>query len=84
SIGSFTVPIDSGAVVTNIGFRDVDYHSGEPYSDVDWPGTKIGGNVTWSTETFATNADANAIRWGTMYNFRFDANVGPQPTNVTL
>ncbi len=84
SIGSFTVPIDSSAIVTNIEFRDVDYHSGEPYSGLDWPGSKVGGNVTWSTETFATNSDANAIRWGTMYNFRFDANVAPQATNVTL
>jgi hypothetical protein len=33
--------------------------------------------MSWSTETFETNASANAIRWGTLYNFRFDANAGP-------
>ena len=28
-------------------------------------------SITWNTETFAQNQNANAIRWGTMYNFRF-------------
>ncbi|HMJ90402.1 MAG TPA: dockerin type I repeat-containing protein, partial [Candidatus Acidoferrum sp.] len=27
---------------------------------------------------------ANAIRWGTMYNFRFDSNRPPQPAQATL
>src|SRR5207248_4016980 len=27
---------------------------------------------------------ANAIRWGTMYNFRFDANSPPQADNATV
>ena len=36
--------------------------------------------MTWSTETFATNQNANAIRWGTLYNFRFDADRPPQVT----
>ena len=40
--------------------------------------------ITWSTETFATNQNANAIRWGTLYNFRFDADQAPNPTNATV
>jgi len=77
----FIVPI-TGAVISNIGFHDVDYHSGEPYSLTDWAATQAGGNLTWQTETFATNPNANALRWGTLYNFRFDATTGPLPSNV--
>ena len=76
SARSFSVPV-GGAEITNIGFRDVDYHSGEPYSLVDWTATNTDGVLTWSTQTFAQNVNANALRWGTMYNFRFDANVAP-------
>ena len=34
--------------------------------------------ITWNSETFAQNQNANAIRWGTLYNFRFDADQPPQ------
>jgi len=81
SAQGFVLPI-IGAVLNNIGFHDVDYHSGEPYSLTDWTATQAGGNITWETQTFATNANANALRWGTLYNFRFDATTGPQPTPV--
>jgi len=30
------------------------------------------------------NPNANAIRWGTLYNFRFDSNRPPQATNATI
>jgi len=73
----FSVPINSGATVTNIGFHDVDYHSGEPYDDTDWPGVfdPDRGEVTWSVVTL--DDFANALRWGTLYNFRFDCDVPP-------
>ena len=32
----------------------------------------------------AQNQNANAIRWGTLYNFRFDSNRPPQAMNATL
>ena len=41
-------------------------------------------SITWSTETFATNQNANAIRFGTLYNFRFDADQPPQTANATV
>ncbi len=84
SIGSFSVPIDPTATVSNIGFHDVHTHSGEPYDQTDWLGTFSGSAVTWETDDFGTNPNANAIRWSTMYNFRFDANRAPQTTDVTL
>jgi hypothetical protein len=72
---AFAVDFPDGTSITNAGFHDVDSHSGEPYSTTDWT---IGVDaptavVSWTGETFATNANANALRWATMYNFWFDS-----------
>jgi hypothetical protein len=77
---SFSVPILADSVITNTGFRDVDYHSGEPYDLTDWvvEVNPAAGFVSWSTDNFATNPNANALRWSTMYNFSFDADSPPQ------
>ncbi len=84
SCGSFSVAIPCGAVVRNIGFHDVDYHSGETYSLTDWTSTVGGETVTWATEDYGTNENANALRWDTLYNFSFDINVGPGFAPVIL
>src|SRR4029077_14948297 len=42
------------------------------------------GCMSWNSETFAQNQNANAIRWGTLYNFRFDADQPPQGVNATV
>ncbi|MGE3165753.1 MAG: hypothetical protein AB7O52_12655 [Planctomycetota bacterium] len=81
---SFSLPIPGGVTVTNVGFHDVEYHSGEPYSGADWTATVAPGSITWSTETFAANANANALRWATLYNFRFDANAMPAAASATV
>ncbi len=90
--GSFSVPTAPGVVVTNIGFHGVFAHSGEPYPNTatnpnDWTGVASNGSVTWTCpQPYAPPAgnNANALRWGTMYNFRFDANVAPAAGDVTL
>ncbi len=82
--GSFTVPLPSGATATNIGFHDVDYHSGEVYDGTDWTATVAPGSITWETQSHAANPNANALRWATMYNFRFDANVEPSTADVVI
>ncbi len=79
--GSFRVSLPSGAIVRDIGFHDVDSHSGEPYDLTDWTIQQTGNAILWSTTPFATNPNANALRWGTLYNFRFQINRGPD--NVT-
>ncbi len=76
---SFSVDLPDGTAITNVGFHDVDSHSGEPYSTTDWT-TAVdlpNGTVSWSSETFAANNNANALRWATMFTFWFDANVAP-------
>ncbi|HEV8111907.1 MAG TPA: hypothetical protein VGR31_03970 [Planctomycetota bacterium] len=87
--GSFSIPIPAGVNVTNIGFHDVAYRNGDGngnsnFSGADWTGTLAGGTLTWACEPQAANANANAIRWGSTYNFRFDANAPPVTGTATL
>ncbi len=76
---SFHIPVPAGVTVTNIGFHSPDYHSGEPYNNEDWVNTCGGsGEICWQTpQTYAQNVNTNALRWGTMYNFWFDASTPP-------
>jgi hypothetical protein len=41
-------------------------------------------SISWASETLAQNPNANAIRWGTLYNFRFDANRPPSTATATV
>ena len=80
--GSFDVPVPAGVIVTNIGFHDVAYLAGDgegnvSYSGTDWATDTSGNKVGWATQAFSVNTNANALRWGTTYNFRFDANTPP-------
>ena len=82
---SLSVPRGAGVGVFGVGFHDVNYHSGEPYDNTDWTSTVAGSAVSWnSPQTFAQNANSNALRWGTMYNFWFESNRPPMTGTVTL
>ncbi len=95
----FSVPLPSGlsstelsAIAGSAGFHDINYHSGEPY-DLDpehpeyndWTPTVTSGSISWATPSYSPSENANALRWGTLYNFRFQA---PRPpsysTTVTI
>lgn len=84
SAGAFSIPVPAGVVVQSEGFHDVEYHSGEPYSGTDWMSVRNAADVTWSTDTHATDPNANALRWGTMYNFRFVASSAPVSALATV
>ncbi len=81
---SFSVPVPAGVTVTGAGFKDVDYHSGDSYDPTDWSISTAGGAVTWTGGTFATNANGNALRFATMYNFWFTANRPPVEVDASL
>ena len=92
SIQSLSVPV-GGANISSIGFHAPPQEPGWPndgtfnnqgYSSTPWAVDQSVGAITWSTETFATNQNANAIRFGTLYSFRFDANQPPQAVNATV
>jgi hypothetical protein len=92
SIASFSIPVNGYVTATNIGFHDVDYNNGDGLGNVttdgtDWAGVQSATSVSWTTaQPFAVNNNGNAIRWGTLYNFRFDANIAPDaaPADATL
>lgn len=90
SIYSFSVPLPTGATITNIGFHDVDYMDGDGSGNTnedgtDWPGVVSANAITWAcTQTSAQNVNANALRWSSLYNFRFDADVAPVTGDATL
>ena len=85
SAGSFSVPLPIGASVSNTGFHDVDYHSGEVYDNTDWNMSLTPLTFTWtSPASFEQDPDTNALRWGTMYNFWMDVDVAPENGEVTI
>ena len=89
SVRSLSLPIGAGVSISNVGFHDVTYRGGDGvggvnYDGTDWPPAVTGSAVSWSTSTFGQNPNANALRWGTTYNFRFDANAPPVAGTATL
>ena len=87
AIQSFSVPLGPGVNISNIGFHAPPQEPGwandgtfnnQGYSSAPWTVTQAADSITWNSETFAQNQNANAIRWGTLYNFRFDADQPPE------
>jgi hypothetical protein len=82
--GSFRVPIPAGAVITNAEWRGIDSHSGFPAEDATrnapWTQT-IGSNyIEWAAPVAfdpTKPTEGNGLRWSTVYNFRFEADVEP-------
>jgi hypothetical protein len=93
AIQSLGIPIGAGVTLSNVGFHAPPQHPGwtfdgtfnnAGFSSAPWTQTQSGGVTTWSSETFAQNQNANAVRWGTLYNIRFDSNRPPQTVNGTI
>jgi hypothetical protein len=72
--------------LTDIGFHAPPQEPGwvndgtfnnQGYSSAPWTFNESFTSATWNCETLAQNPNANAIRWGTLYNFRFDSTAPP-------
>jgi hypothetical protein len=81
------------ATLNNVGFHAPPQEPGwandgtqndQGYSSAPWTLTKGFPSVTWNCETFAQNQNANAIRWGTLYNFRFDSPAEPATSTANI
>jgi hypothetical protein len=83
--GSFSVPLTSTMNVSGVGFHAPLYHSGEQQDNTPWTSIVGFDSIQWNTaHTYLQNPKANAIRWGTMYNFWFTANRPPVTGQATL
>lgn len=82
----FSVDFPDGTPITNVGFKDIDHHSSEVYSTTDWTSAvdTPNGTVSWSTETYAANNNANALRYATLFNFWFDAAAAPATAQYAI
>ena len=93
AIQSFSVPLGCGVTASNLGshappqspaFANDGTAGSTGYSSTPWTSAQTPTAISWNTQTLAQNANANAIRWGTLYNFRFDSNKPPQATTATV
>jgi hypothetical protein len=94
-IQSFEVifPLFPPFLLTDIEFHAPPQEPGWPndgtfnnqgYSSTPWTVTQAPNSITWNCETFAQNQNANAIRWGTLYNFRFDSSAPPELSTANI
>lgn len=92
AIESLSVPTGC-ATINNLAFHAPRNAPGFPndgtvgnagYSNDPWQVVVNSGSVSWSTESLAINPNANAIRWGTLYNFAFDADRPPTTVVATI
>ncbi len=84
-IGSVHIRTAGNAPIST-GFNGIEYLDA-PDSDIsseDWAVSTVAGLTSWTTEDYASNMDANAIRWGTMYNFTLVSSAAPTTGSVEL
>jgi hypothetical protein len=82
AIQSLSIPatrVDSGS----IGFSGGNA-GGEIWSNDPWQARIESGRVVWATKTYSEDKNANAIRWGSTYNFWFIAGGGPTAADGTV
>jgi hypothetical protein len=77
SADGFVVDFPGSATFDNVGFHDIDHHSGEPFDTSDWTiqVDQPNGRITWTAVDAGSNT--NALRWGTSFSFWFDSNLPP-------
>jgi hypothetical protein len=86
------------APLNNVGFHAPPQHPGwahdgtqgdAGYSSTSWtftlnPPPPFPNSAMWNCETFGENQNANAIRFGTLYNFRFDSSAPPADSTANI
>lgn len=80
----FSVPVPADVTLSNIRFSDGDLNTGN-----DWSSTLKGGNLVWTAPANPsppanTPPVLNALNWGTMFRFSFEANGVPVAGDTSL
>jgi len=82
---AISIPFPSGTTISSSSYHDVDYHSDDIQDNTPWSRTTGATWVRWTAETMPLNGLViNALRWGTLYNFRIDADAAPGTHALTL
>ncbi|CAN5794225.1 hypothetical protein BH20VER1_BH20VER1_00240 [soil metagenome] len=93
AIQAFSVPLGCGVEISDIGFSAPLNHPGTladatfnnaGYSNAAWTVGQTAASVSWSSETLAQNSNANALRWGTTYSYRFTSLRPPEVKDATI
>ena len=84
AVNAFSVDMASGVTVLDREFHDAPSHSGEPYKTYNWAPNIGSGYLGWKTTEHSVDENANAIRWGTMYNFTIVADAPPTEGSAEL
>jgi len=84
SADGFVIDFPGSATFANVGFTDIDDHSGEPFDTTDWSidVNEATGTITWTAAD--AGANTNALRWGTTFSFYFESNLPPTVMVHTL
>ncbi len=83
--GALRVPVGAGASVSGLSSHAPQWHSGEIYDNTPWVPEVDADSAAWRTaEAFGTDPNANAIRWGTMHTFWFQADTAPESGSLEL
>lgn len=82
SARALSIEFPVATAFTNAGFKGIAHHSGEPYATDDWAVSSTANALSWSTADFATDPNAHALRFSTMFNFWFDADQPPSEAMV--
>ncbi len=83
-VSGVRVPMPIENLLEATEFHDVRTHSGEPLSTDDWPAIRSVNHVQWATDREDVDPNANAIRWGMLFNFRVVTNAPPELGVVEL
>lgn len=70
---AFRIPVAPGAVVQNVGFRDLDNDASNDWTFAAAP-----------TELVFSGAASNAVEWNTIYNCWFDCSIEPGAGSMTI
>lgn len=76
ALRSFAIPVGPAVTISNVSFSAVRSHD-EIFTNAPWTPTRTALRIVWSTNPWSMHPHSNPLRWGTLYNFRFDADRPP-------